>query len=118
MLRSIEQASFSENDFHKWQQGSAVDPIGQQKSLLQQPLTEMVPGILSMNERIASINNKISAFEEHIRKVFTNQERLRNNIKSLEKVTGSELVKVLQQYFLTLIVNSVISVTSTLKKMT
>lgn len=93
MLRSIEQASFSENDFHKWQQGSAVDPIGQQKSLLQQPLTEMVPGILSMNERIASINNKISAFEEHIRKVFTNQERLRNNIKSLEKVTGSELVK-------------------------
>uniref|UniRef100_A0A7S3KXZ8 Ubiquitin-like domain-containing protein n=1 Tax=Amphora coffeiformis TaxID=265554 RepID=A0A7S3KXZ8_9STRA len=40
-------------------------------------------------QRAKEIDQLIAALEEHIRQIFTNQERLRENIKSMEKVAAS-----------------------------
>lgn len=49
--------------------------------------------ILDLQGKLKQVSNQISSANEHIKVVFTNQSRLRENIKSLEKITDSELVK-------------------------
>jgi methyl-accepting chemotaxis protein len=48
--------------------------------------------VLDIRANIDRLNSSIRVHENHIEKVFLNQNRLRENIRSLEKMSTSDLV--------------------------
>jgi len=75
---------------NQWREGSAVDDS--HKSLLPDSIMTKLLLTVEYQAKIDEINAKINVHNEHMKKVFQNQSRLRENIKSLEKVQNSSLV--------------------------
>jgi len=90
-LRQIEGENFSDKDVQRWKAGSVVEP--ESGHLLPDTLNARLAKLLDLRAKISDVSRVISAGKEHIKVVFTNQQRLRENIKSLEHMTGSDLIK-------------------------
>eukprot|EP00727_Mastigamoeba_balamuthi_P000398 m51a1_g10355 putative ubiquitin family protein (805) ;mRNA; f:24566-27425 len=91
-LASVESEAFDERSLHAWQAGSSAD-AAPAEGLLPAPLLEKVRTVLALRARQGECQRTAASLEERIRKMFADQSRLRENIKSLEKQPGCELVK-------------------------
>ena len=89
----IEAESVTEKKVKMWQSGSVVDDPTQPISLIPQTLLSKCMKLLELEKRRQECSRLVASYNERIGKVFTDQERLRANIKSLEKQPGCELVK-------------------------
>jgi len=91
-LVSIENERFTERDLLHWTNGSSVEPGA---PVLDKVVLDKVTEIIGMKATIAENKRKIEYNKRLIDKVFTNQGRLRENIKSLERarVANSDLMK-------------------------
>jgi len=87
----IESSKYSERELLQWKGLFSVDP--ERGTILPKELLDQLEKIINLQMRENDINRKISGHNEHINKVFKNQDRLRENIRSLEKLTGSDLIK-------------------------
>ncbi|CAF1237980.1 unnamed protein product [Didymodactylos carnosus] len=83
MINNNEQ-NISEITVRDWQN---------KKDLLPKHFLEQVSTILDIQNRVKDMGQQIDYLNEHIKSIFTNQERLRENIKSLEKMNTSDLLK-------------------------
>jgi len=91
-LVAIENERFTERELLHWSTGSSVDQGG---PVLDKVVLSKVKEIIDMKGMIAENKRKIDYNKKLIDKVFVNQGRLRENIKSLEKakVANSDLMK-------------------------
>eukprot|EP01105_Mastigella_eilhardi_P026342 TRINITY_DN754_c0_g2_i1.p1 TRINITY_DN754_c0_g2~~TRINITY_DN754_c0_g2_i1.p1 ORF type:complete len:846 (-),score=269.92 TRINITY_DN754_c0_g2_i1:119-2611(-) len=99
-LRAIENSNVSESSLRQWEAGASVaapeEPgkgAAPPQSLLSPALAKELHQVVDTDCAITEKRRVTTNLEDHIKKVFTNQERLRNNIHSLEKQAGCELVK-------------------------
>jgi len=87
-LGALENGRFSERDLSDWRAGSQVGG-----TYLDENLLKVAAQIISLRAVTAEMQRQIDAHKRHIEKVFQNQSRLRENIKSLDKMVGSDLMK-------------------------
>jgi len=87
----MESQVLTERDIQRWQAGSSVDP--ESGGLIFPELAVRVTKLIDLQEKLTVVNRQISVGNDHIKVVFQNQSRLRENLKSLEKMTGTDLVK-------------------------
>jgi len=87
-LQSLELGQFTHHQLSEWILGASVG--GQ---FLKENVIEAAKKVLVSKEKSDDMQRQIDTYKNHIDKVFQNQNRLRENIKSLEKVTNSELMK-------------------------
>jgi len=90
-LRSVENEHFTGRDVQQWRVGSSVDL--ESGGLIPADLAAKLDKVLDLKAKLSEVCRLITAGNERIQVVFKNQGRLRENLKSLEKMTGSELVK-------------------------
>jgi hypothetical protein len=90
-LKIIETTSYTEREIMTWKGLFSVDP--QQGTILPKELLELLDKVVTLQSREKDITRSINVYNEHINKVFQNQTRLRENIRSLEKLTESDLIK-------------------------
>jgi len=90
-FRVIEADTFIEKDLLTWKEPFAIDP--ESGSIVPKCLLEKVVKVLDLQLREKELTRIIDTKNEHINQVFLNQTRLRENIKSLEKMSDSDLVK-------------------------
>jgi len=62
------------------------------RALLPETVLELLAEGAKVADRLREVARQTATHQAHVQKVFTNQERLRSNIKSLEKVQSSTLV--------------------------
>jgi len=62
-------------------------------SLIPKSLLDKVEAILDLENRKRESRRVIASQNDNIKKIFDNQSRLRDNLKSLEKMPSSDLVK-------------------------
>jgi hypothetical protein len=79
----LETFNFTESDVRLWQQGRIQLP---------DPLLQLVIRLQQGEAASAELARQARLQSEHVNKIFTNQERLRCNIQSLEKVASNQLV--------------------------
>jgi len=89
--RVIETESFTEKDLIAWKVPVSIDP--ESGNIVPKSLLDKVVRVLERQLREKELTRMINSKNDHISKVFQNQTRLRENIKSLEKMSDSELVK-------------------------
>ncbi|CAF1099779.1 unnamed protein product, partial [Didymodactylos carnosus] len=83
MIRNgVEGSEISETIIHDWKT----------KELLPKLLLDKVIALQDMQTHLTDLNQQIEYLNSHIKSIFTNQERLRENIKSLEKINTSDLL--------------------------
>jgi len=87
-LKNLEDGRFSEREIIDWKAGSSVGG-----TFLNEELLKQASQILKLKAEIADKQRQIETHKRHIDKVFQNQARLRENIKSLDKMVGSDLMK-------------------------
>jgi len=87
-LSSLEGGRFNEREVVDWRAGSAVGG-----PFLDLELLKVAGQILALRSESADLQRQIEVHRRHTEKVFQNQNRLRENIKSLDKMTGSDLMK-------------------------
>jgi len=98
-LKSIVTDSFNERSVSLWKFGSTVavpqirDGKVETTSLVPKALSEKVEYLLDLQNKKRDSLRLINSQKESIQKIFVNQNRLRENIKSLEKWKDSDLVK-------------------------
>jgi len=98
-LQQIESESFSEKNLLTWKSGSSLatpkvkDGIVFVEPLVNQALLDKVESILTLENKKRETRRIITQFNEHIKKIVDNQGRLRDNIKSLDKMPNSDLIK-------------------------
>ena len=96
-LNSLKSSSFSTQDITNWNLGvpiSFTDEDLKETSYLPNELAIAAKEILELKAIISNNQYSISTHEKHIKEVFTNQSRLRDNIKSMEKLQNcSSLVQ-------------------------
>jgi len=85
-LNKMVQEAVYENDMPKWQ-------ILCNDGKLSKTLLAKAAKILELTQLVADISTKIDETLATINGIFTNQERLRSNIKSMEKIDSSDLMK-------------------------
>jgi hypothetical protein len=85
-LNKMVQEAVYESDMPKWQ---ALCTDGK----LSKTLLAKASKILELMQRVTELSGKIDETNTIISNIFTNQERLRSNIKSLEKIDSSDLMK-------------------------
>jgi len=86
IYRKIERNDISEKEFRAWQQeGELHEEAG--------GLLRMLVALRKAEADTAELKRQLSIHQAHVKKVFMNQERLRSNIQSLEKVTNTALVE-------------------------
>lgn len=98
-LQQIENENYSEKSISGWRLGSPVSiPRNEEGNLVQIPLVPLE--LLSKLEAILILDSKkkenrrlINNYTEGIKRIFENQIRLRENIKSFDKMVGTDLVK-------------------------
>jgi len=90
-FKLIEGETFTEKDLLTWKGSFSIDP--ESGSIVPKSLLERVEKVLALQLRENELAHFIASKNEHINKVFLNQTRLRENIKSLEKMSDSDLVK-------------------------
>eukprot|EP00005_Dracoamoeba_jomungandri_P002211 CAMPEP_0174256786 /NCGR_PEP_ID=MMETSP0439-20130205/5984_1 /TAXON_ID=0 /ORGANISM="Stereomyxa ramosa, Strain Chinc5" /LENGTH=835 /DNA_ID=CAMNT_0015339551 /DNA_START=53 /DNA_END=2560 /DNA_ORIENTATION=- len=97
ILRQIKSESFTDRDLHNWRermrtlketQGEGKGPIIAIDELLDQ-----VEGALQLKATLDHTREEVELLSGRIRKMFENQNRLRSNIQSLEKMPESELMQ-------------------------
>jgi len=85
------------DEFRTWKQGLErkifVDMGDFDSSLVSDSLVKKVGELLELRSKIDSHTSQINLHESHIKAVFNNQARLRENIISLEKVNNNDLVQ-------------------------
>jgi len=89
-LQVVIGENYSERDLIKWKQGTTVDPEG--KPLIGGTLIEQIEKIFGSKQLIETCTRTITSLEDQIKKVFTNQNRIRENLKSMDKMQNSPLV--------------------------
>jgi len=91
------------DNFRTWRQGLSakisVDMGDFDDSVISSELLGKVGEMINLKGQIEAFRSQIRTHEDRINKVFTNQSRLRENIRSLENVHNSDLV---QRYLLDL----------------
>lgn len=85
-LTKMVQEAVYESDMPKWQ---SLCTDGK----LSKTLLAKASKILELMQRVTELSGKIDETNTTISNIFTNQERLRSNIKSLEKIDSSDLMK-------------------------
>jgi len=90
-LRIIESENFTDRNLATWKSGPSVEP--ESGSLIPEKLQKRVVSVLELKEKEAELLRTLTSLQSNIKKIFENQTRLRENIKSLEKMTNSDLVK-------------------------
>jgi vacuolar-type H+-ATPase subunit I/STV1 len=90
-LKLIESSNYTEKELNTWKGLFTVDP--DRGTILPKELIELIEKVILLQNRTKDIDRTIATHNEHINKVFQNQTRLRENIRSLEKLTQSELIK-------------------------
>jgi len=90
-LYAVESENFTDRDVQKWHTGSTVDV--ESGGLIHAELSTKLLKLLELNAKLTEVSRTIHAGNERIKVIFQNQQRLRENIKSLENMVGSELVK-------------------------
>jgi len=81
-LEHIQSESWTERGVQQWRELGVVD----------EALLKNLDIILTNQARIVQVTSQTKILNDHINKVFQNQQRLRENLKSLEKVSSSTLV--------------------------
>jgi len=88
----IRKATFTEHDIMTWASGLNITnsslPTDMDLSYCGDNILELSSSVIRQKAEINSKKNQISNLERHIKEVFTNQSRLRDNIKSLEKLSN------------------------------
>mmetsp|Transcript_17860 Transcript_17860/g.27605 ORF Transcript_17860/g.27605 Transcript_17860/m.27605 type:complete len:387 (+) Transcript_17860:555-1715(+) len=95
-LDSLRGSSFSRQDLINWLGGVSITCDGEIEiiSYLPQELADAAEKILTLKNSIACDQFAVDGYEKHIKEVFTNQSRLRDNIRSMEKLkTCSKLLE-------------------------
>lgn len=88
-LRALENLNINESSLNAWIAGSSIDS----ESLIPADVAALAKDIVAIKATQQESRRVIAVHNEHMQKVFTNQERLRANIKSLEKVAnGATLI--------------------------
>jgi len=90
-LNLIESSNYTERELLTWKGLFTVDP--ERGTILPKELIELLEKIIINQNRTKEIDRTISIHNDHITKIFQNQTRLRENIRSLEKLTQSDLIK-------------------------
>jgi len=88
-LTGIIGESFSERDLLNWKSGTVVDSS---TPVLEKEFLDKVEQILKKKSLADEIQKNISGLKERIQKIFKNQERLRDNIRSLERISAKDLM--------------------------
>ena len=84
ILSRIERLDFTDQTLHQWQSEDGAVPA---------PLLEKLLKLRAEEGTVKGLEREAKAHAEHVQQIFTNQERLRSNIKSLEKVASNKLVE-------------------------
>jgi len=84
VLRKVEGCSFNERELRSWQEDD--------NCLIPAELLALVVNLRATEATVTEHERQTKVHADHVAKIFTNQERLRSNIQSLEKVGGSALV--------------------------
>jgi len=98
-LNLVLNGSYGERDIINWRSGSSISTPTvfegklQQIPLISKSLLDKLEVVLNHHSKKKEIARRIQVFNDHIRKIFENQSRLRENIKSLEKILDSDLVR-------------------------
>uniref|UniRef100_A0A6B2L179 Ubiquitin-like domain-containing protein n=1 Tax=Arcella intermedia TaxID=1963864 RepID=A0A6B2L179_9EUKA len=91
-LANVERESFSERDYKNWKGPFSIEKVSKEP-VIPQSILDKVAEVLALKAREAELVRLIASKNEHINKVFKNQDRLRENIKSFQHMTDSDLVK-------------------------
>ena len=83
VLRQITDSTLSDTQIRTW---------SPKKQLIPKSLFEKSVAIVDFQRTIRDIEKQIKSHEAHIKSIFENQDRIRQNIKSLEKVEKSDLM--------------------------
>lgn len=83
VLRQITDSTLSDTQIRTW---------SPKKQLIPKSLFEKSMAIVDFQRTIRDIEKQIKSHEAHIKSIFENQDRIRQNIKSLEKVEKSDLM--------------------------
>lgn len=83
VLRHITDSTISDTQIRTW---------SPKKELIPKSLFEKSVAIVEFQRVIRDIEKQIKSHEAHIKSIFENQDRIRQNIKSLEKVEKSDLM--------------------------
>lgn len=86
-LKKMSSGNFSEKEYLKW-----VEVYFETK-ILNDNFKKLVSTNLTVTKRISELNSIYTECNEAIQRNHKNQERLRENIKSLEKIPNSDLMK-------------------------
>ena len=62
------------------------------RDLIPTSLFDKSVAIVDLQGNLREIEKQIKSYESHIKSIFENQERIRQNIKSLEKIEKSDLM--------------------------
>jgi len=87
--------AFNLQDIKLWRSGITLEgkpPI----QYISEDLLGAAEEILTLKKQIDDSNAKVRDHENHIKEVFNNQSRLRENIKSMQKMTG--VAKLIDRY--------------------
>jgi len=90
-LKLIESSNYAEREVLTWKGLFSVDP--ERGTILPKELIELLEKVVLLQNRTKEIEQFIRTHNDHITKIFQNQTRLRENIRSLEKLTQSDLIK-------------------------
>jgi hypothetical protein len=82
-LQQIKSERFTERQVILWKESKAVN----------ESILSKLSSVLNYQSSLEEMARKTSSYEEYIKQVFQNQARLRENIKSMEKVANSSLVE-------------------------
>eukprot|EP00995_Heteronema_vittatum_P002766 NODE_1403_length_975_cov_109.893089_g972_i0.p1 GENE.NODE_1403_length_975_cov_109.893089_g972_i0~~NODE_1403_length_975_cov_109.893089_g972_i0.p1 ORF type:complete len:187 (+),score=84.20 NODE_1403_length_975_cov_109.893089_g972_i0:24-563(+) len=85
VLDKIISESVTSRDLHAWAQAKDTFKIPA-------PLLAKLDSQIDVENKMALVTRRITSMKDHVKKVFENQSRLRENIKSMEKVTNSSLI--------------------------
>jgi hypothetical protein len=86
--------TISEEDLRRWRAGVVIHPsTGTSVTLVPDAVLESLAELLRLKASEATAKLDVARLESQIQQVFKNQERLRENIKSLEKVGDNPLLR-------------------------
>jgi len=88
-LSTIASESFTERDLLNWKAGTAVDSS---TPIIEKSFLDKAEQILVKKTASEEKKKNINTLKERIQKIFKNQERLRDNIRSLEKISAKDLM--------------------------
>eukprot|EP01130_Rhizamoeba_saxonica_P005859 TRINITY_DN231_c0_g1_i1.p1 TRINITY_DN231_c0_g1~~TRINITY_DN231_c0_g1_i1.p1 ORF type:complete len:799 (-),score=184.92 TRINITY_DN231_c0_g1_i1:24-2420(-) len=97
-LQRILNYNYDQSYLRKWRSGSSVCELFpsddfEQGPLVSEEILAMVEHIMAAEVTKTKKHKTVATLGDHIRKVFDNQRRLRDNIKSMDQLMESDLVK-------------------------